>query len=347
MVREKTVREKLTGKKLKGTSPAKQRFVKPVKSPKPIAKTKAATNSNAAVEVAGVRLTHPERILYAQGKLTKRDIAAYYTAVADWILPHIVDRPLTLVRCPDGEGGAFFFQKHWTETLPAKVGQVSVPMKSGKEPYVAVNDLAGLIGLVQMGVLELHPWGAKNDDLEHPDQIIFDLDPAPNIGWPAVVQAAQDLRAMMKQLKLGAFVRTSGGKGLHVVVPIARKSTWDEVAGFARHIALGLATHEPSRFVANMRKELRKGKIFVDYLRNQRGSTSIASYSTRNRPGAPVAVPITWKELTKLAGPAEFNVKNVPARLTTLNRDPWDGFFDITQSLTNGTLAAARKFGGE
>jgi len=350
VVREKTRREKLKGKPM-----ARKRTTRRAAKTKPIAKSrtvasaprakrKTATES-AADEVAGVRITHPDRILFADGNITKRDIAEYYEAVADWILPHVVDRPVTLVRCPEGQGGTSFFQKHWTETLPPEVGKVIVPMKSGKESYVAIDDLAGLVALVQMSALELHPWGAKSDDLEHPDQIIFDLDPGPGVAWPATVRAAEDLHALMKELKLEAFVRTSGGKGLHVVVPIARKSTWDEAAEFAHHIALGLATHEPKRFVANMRKELRKGKIFVDYLRNQRGSTSVASYSTRNRPGAPVAVPVTWKELPKLAGPAEFTVKNVPARLAKLRKDPWNGFFDMRQSLTKQTLAAARDFG--
>lgn len=363
VVRERTVREKLARRKGKGNvmalTSARHATKKPVKktaAKKTVAKrtaksessgSAAAAKKNAAVgEVAGARLTHPDRVLFADEHLTKRDIAEYYEAVADWILPHIADRPLTLVRCPDGEGGACFFQKHWTESLPEAVGKVIVPMKSGQEPYVTVDSLAGLIGLVQMSVLELHPWGAKNRDLEHPDQIIFDLDPGPGVAWPAVVQAAQDIRALLKELKLEAFVRTSGGKGLHVVVPLAAKSSWDEVAGFAHHIALGLAAHEPKRFVANMRKELRKGKIFVDYLRNQRSSTSVASYSTRNRPGAPVAVPVSWQELPKLKGPAEFTVRNVPARLAKLKRDPWNGFFATKQSLTKRAMDAAEKFGG-
>jgi bifunctional non-homologous end joining protein LigD len=358
VVRERTKREKLARRKSRKTSMAMTRATHATKKPatkasrkrpaKPQAKgTAAAAKNNAAVaEIAGVRLTHPDRVLFADANLTKRDIAEYYEAVAEWIVPHIADRPLTLVRCPDGEGGAFFFQKHWTESLPEAVGKVIVPMKSGNEPYVTVDDVAGLVGLVQMSVLELHPWGAKNDDLEHPDQIIFDLDPGPGLAWPAVVQAAQDIRALLKELKLEAFVRTSGGKGLHVVVPIARKSTWDEAAGFAHHIALGLAAHEPKRFVANMRKELRKGKIFVDYLRNQRSSTSVASYSTRNRPGAPVAVPVSWQELPKLKGPTDFTVKNVPARLKKLKRDPWEGFFTAKQTLTKRALDAAEKFAG-
>lgn len=362
VVRERTIREKLARRKgqenVMALTSARHAVKKPVKKAvakkapaKRTAKSQAsgsvaAAKKNAAVdEVAGVRLTHPDRVLFADANLTKRDVAEYYASVAEWILPHVVGRPLTLVRCPDGEGGACFFQKHWKESLPDAVGKVIVPMKSGQEPYVTLTGLAGLIGLVQMSVLELHPWGAKNDDLEHPDQIIFDLDPGPGVAWPAVVQAAQDIRALLKELKLESFVRTSGGKGLHVVVPIAPKSTWDEAAGFAHHIALGLAVHEPKRFVANMRKELRKGKIFVDYLRNQRSSTSVASYSTRNRPGAPVALPVSWTELPKLKGPAEFTVRNVPARLAKLKRDPWDGFFATKQTLTKRALAGAEKFG--
>lgn len=355
VVRELTIREKTGRRKPRGKSmalrTAKHAVEKPTTKRKPSATKQAATGTapratkpDAQDEIAGVRLTHPARILFADADVTKGDVAAYYAAIADWILPHVVERPLTLVRCPEGEGSACFFQKHWTDSLPDAVGKVVVKMKSGREPYVTLHDLPGLIGLVQMSVLELHPWGAKNDDLEHPDQIIFDLDPGPGLQWSAMIQAAQDVRALLKELKLESFVRTSGGKGLHVVVPIARKSSWDEAAGFAHHIALGLATHEPKRFVANMRKELRKGKIFVDYLRNQRGSTSVASYSTRNRPGAPVAVPITWQELPKLKGPAQFTVRNVPARLAKLKRDPWDGFFKTKQSLSKRALEAAEKF---
>jgi bifunctional non-homologous end joining protein LigD len=365
VVREKTIREKLKGKAMAKRSTVKTKRARAAghsmaaKKPtrrkvtkksdgdeRPVAVAESHVAKAGAEEFAGVRLTHPERVLFKDAGLTKLDIAEYFAKVADWILPYVVNRPVTLVRCPEGEGGECFFQKHWTESLPDAVGQVSVPMKSGKEAYVAISDLSGLIGLVQMSVLELHPWGARADDLEHPDQITFDLDPAPDVKWDAVVQAAQDLRAILKQLKLETFVRTSGGKGLHVVLPLARKNTWDEAAGFAHNIALGLANHEPTRFVANMRKELRKGKIFVDYLRNQRGSTSVANYSTRNRPGAPVAVPITWKELTKLRGPAEFTVMTVPKRLAKLKRDPWDGFFAVKQTLTKAMLDAAEKFGG-
>lgn len=363
VVREQTIREKLKGKAMAKRSTVKTKRTRTAKRPttakksarrrvtkkadgdeRPAAVAKSSVANAGAEEFAGVRLTHPERVLFKDAGLTKRDIAEYYAKVAEWILPYIVNRPVTLVRCPEGEGGECFFQKHWTESLPPAVGQVSVPMKSGKEAYVAISDLAGLIGLVQMSVLELHPWGARSDDLEHPDQINFDLDPAPDVKWDAVVRAAQDLRAILKQLKLETFVRTSGGKGLHVVLPLARKNTWDEAAGFAHNIALGLANHEPTRFVANMRKELRKGKIFVDYLRNQRGSTSVASYSTRNRKGAPVAVPLTWKELPKLKGPAEFTVKTVPLRLVKLKQDPWEGFFETKQTLTTAMLDAAEKF---
>jgi bifunctional non-homologous end joining protein LigD len=199
---------------------------------------------------------------------------------------------------------------------------------------------------VQISVLELHPWGSKNDQLEYPDQIIFDLDPHPAVDWDEIRQSAKDLRALLGELDLTSYVRTSGGKGLHVVVPLQRRNTWEEVADFSHRIALGLSRHAPARFVANMRKDLRKGKIFIDYLRNQRGSTSVASYSTRNRPGAPVATPLTWEELPKVHGPADFTVQNVPLRLSHLRRDPWAGFFQTRQRLTQKMLSAAESFAG-
>jgi bifunctional non-homologous end joining protein LigD len=297
--------------------------------------------------VAGVRLSHPDRLLYENPNLTKREIAEYYAALADWILPYIVDRPLTLVRCPAGQAGKCFFHKHWKATMPEGVGKISVSTKAGKEPYVTVADLAGLISLVQISVLEMHPWGARIDDLERPDQIVFDLDPGPDVAWNEVRRTAQDFRMLLDELELESFVRTSGGKGLHVVVPLARHADWDEVERFARDIAGGLARHAPDRFVDNMRKDLRQGKIFIDYLRNQRGSTSVASYSTRNRPGAPVAAPVAWDELKKIEGPAQFDVFNMPARLKRLKKDPWAGFFQTRQKITAPLLETAANFSGD
>jgi bifunctional non-homologous end joining protein LigD len=308
------------------------------------AKAGAVVRSGADAEVAGVRISHPDRVLYPDVGLTKLDVARYYEAVGRWILPYVVDRPLTIVRCPEGQAGECFFQKNWKNTLPKQVGKVDVPFADGVQQYVMIDDLAGLIGLVQVGALELHPWGSKVDKLDRPDQIIFDLDPGPGVTWKDVRAGAVQIRDLLAELKLETFLRTSGGKGLHVVLPLARRNDWDEVKSFAHHVSQGLERHQPTRFVSVMAKDRRRGKIFVDYLRNQRGATSVASYSTRNRAGAPVAMPIGWDELGRLKSPAQFTVENALPRLAKRKADPWAEFFATRQTLTQAVQRAARQF---
>ncbi|MBX3442281.1 MAG: DNA ligase D [Planctomyces sp.] len=305
---------------------------------------KTTSKSTDPVEFSGVRLTSPDRQLFDDPPVSKSDLAAYYVAIADWALPWVTQRPLSLVRCPDGQAGECFYQKHWTPSLPESVRWVKVDEKRGSGRYVVIEDLAGLIGFVQISTLELHPWNARTDRLDAPDMIVFDLDPAPDVDWAQVQQGARDVRDVLSELGLKSFLRTSGGKGLHVVVPLTRRSGWDEVSEFARHIATGLAQHAPDRYIANMRKELRTGKVFVDYLRNQRGATSIACYSTRSRPGAPVATPLDWQELGRLRSAHQFTIESIPKRLQRLSRDPWEDFHQTRQSLTREVLSRARDF---
>jgi bifunctional non-homologous end joining protein LigD len=295
-------------------------------------------------EIAGMKLTHPERMLFPDAGVTKLDLARYYAQISDWVLPHLVNRPLSLVRCPDGSAGQCFYQKHWKDTLPEAISYVTIREKSGSGRYVQIEDLAGLIGLVQISVLEIHPWGATADKLENPDRIVIDLDPGPGVAWAAVTQGARDVREVLDQLGLESFVRTSGGKGLHVVVPLSRRNTWDEVEAFAHYVALGLSTHAGVRYVANMRKALRNKRIYVDYLRNQRGSTAVGSYSTRTRPGCPIATPLDWKELARLPSADAFTIKTIPRRLAKLRKDPWEKFFAVRQSLTKALLDRAQWF---
>ncbi len=301
-----------------------------------------ARNSVSANEttIAGVRLTHPDRVLYPEDGVTKRDLAEYYEKVADWILPHVVGRPLTLVRCPEGYQGECFFQKHLTGSLPDVVRGVMVDVKGKKEEYVAIDDLAGLIALVQMGVLEVHPWPAREDKLERPDQLVFDLDPGEGVTWPDIVRGARELRERVEAAGLKTFLRTSGGKGLHIVVPLGRRNTWEEFKAFAKSVADAMTRDEPHRYIATLSKAKRKGKIFVDYLRNQRGATAVASYSTRARKGAPVAVPIAWDELSTRTKPNMFNISNLPKRLEKLKTDPWADFFKTRQSITREIQSA-------
>jgi bifunctional non-homologous end joining protein LigD len=287
----------------------------------------------ASIEIAGVELTHPERVLYPRLGLTKRQIAEFYATIADWILPHVAGRPVTLARCPGGRRKCFF-QKHYDETFPEVVRRIPLVEKDQKQAdYILVEDLPGIIGLVQIGSLELHPWGSRAAALENPDQLIFDLDPAPDVAWKEVVAAAGQVRDRLAEFDLRSFVKTSGGKGLHVVVPLAPRRDWDAASGFAQDFAREMAAAQPDRFVATASKASRAGKIFLDYLRNGRGATSVAAYSTRAKPGAPVSTPLRWDELPALESSAAHRVENLPRRLAALEGDPWAGFFETMQAI--------------
>ena len=300
----------------------------------------ASGSSNTEAVVAGVRLTNPERVLYPDEDITKRELAEYYEHVADWVLPHVAGRPLTLVRCPEGYTGECFYQKHLTEAMPDAVDGVSITEKGKRKKYVLINDLAGLVSLVQIGVLEIHPWPAREDQLERPDRMVIDLDPGEGVEWKQVVEGAKEARDRLETVGLATYLRLSGGKGLHIVVPLARRNTWDELKQFAKSLADQMTHDAPDRYIATMSKAKRRGKVYVDYLRNQRGATAIASYSTRARAGAPVATPLAWKELTARIQPDKYNIRNLPARLEKLKADPWDGFFAARQSITNKMMTA-------
>jgi bifunctional non-homologous end joining protein LigD len=303
---------------------------KPVsKSAKPTARAKSGND-----EIAGVKLTHPERVLYGQQGLTKRDLAAYYMQVADAMLPHLAGRPLSLVRCPEGEGGACFYQKHPGNSAPPALRRVKIEESGGTNEYVVVDDAAGLVALVQMGVLEIHPWGSREKHLEKPDRIIFDFDPAPDVDWPRVVAAAAEMRERLQQLGLESFLKTTGGKGLHVVAPIAPRDEWPEVKAFTKAVATAMERDSLGAYTTVMSKRERRGKIFIDYLRNDRGSTAIAPYSTRARAGAPVAMPVPWTALKPSLKPSEFTVLTVPKRLKASRSDPWAEIGKLRQGIT-------------
>jgi bifunctional non-homologous end joining protein LigD len=320
-------------------------------TPRPVEEGRAVSTGSprrstkrAGSEVAGVRLTHPDRVLYPGQGITKRELADFYQQIAGWILPHVVERPVTLVRCPKGHGGNCFYQKHLTESMPDQLRGVEIEESSERHIYVVINDLPGLISLVQMSVLELHPWPARVDRLDRPDRLVFDLDPDESVAWKDVIRAAHDVRQRLEESGLRSFIRTSGGKGLHAVVPLSRRTTWEDLKKFAKSIADNLTAEFPDRYIATTSKARRKGKIFIDYLRNQRSATAVASYSTRARPGAPVATPIGWEELDARLTPDRFNVRNLGNRLAKLVADPWDGFFDLKQSIPKlRTRAGSRR----
>jgi len=280
----------------------------------------------------GVKLTHPDRIYWPDAGVTKQGLAEYYADVWKWMAPHVVARPLALVRCPDGIAQKCFFQKAAWNGIHRSVSVLRNPGEGGEE-VLAIHDLDGLIALVQAGVLEIHPWGSTVDDLDRPDRIIFDLDPGPDVGWDELVRAANEVRERLRAGGLESFVKTTGGKGLHVVAPLEPVAHWDEVKHYARAVAETMAADSPDRYVAKMSKRLRAGHIFIDYLRNSRGATAVAPYSTRARAGAPVSTPLSWDELGPDARGAHFRVDNLPARLAHLKSDPWSGFFKIKQRL--------------
>jgi bifunctional non-homologous end joining protein LigD len=286
-----------------------------------------------------VRLTHPDRVVYPDLGITKRQVAEYYAQVAPWILPHVAGRPLVLVRCPEGVAGPHFFQKHPPAGLPNTVERIQLREKNGIEAYLVARDLPGILPLIQFGVLEFHVWGARADNIERPDQIVFDLDPDAGLPWKQVTGAAVMLREALAHLGLVSFVKTTGGKGLHVVSPIERRSDWPEVKSFCKALTDVCVNAAPTQFTSNMSKAQRRGRIFIDYLRNDRGASAIAPYSTRAREGAPVAAPLAWEELSRIDGAASYSIVNIIDRLTRLKRDPWERFFDVKQSIT----ASARK----
>ncbi|HET6546461.1 MAG TPA: DNA ligase D [Rhodanobacteraceae bacterium] len=280
-----------------------------------------------------VRITHPERIVYADCGVTKQQVADYYRSVLDWFLPEIAGRPLSIVRCPDGADRACFFQKHRTAGLE-RVDSVRLKEETGNQAdYLVVNDADGLMELVQFNALEFHPWGARADAPDRCDRIVFDIDPAPDVPWKSITAAARKVRDLLEHLSLTSFLRTSGGKGLHVVVPLKPACDWDVVRPFARAFAETLAASQPDKFVAVASKRLRTGRIFLDYLRNGRGATSVASYSLRARAGAPVAVPLAWPELARLKRADAFDIFAVPKRLARLKKDPWEGIGKVKQDL--------------
>src|SRR5690606_30427939 len=257
----------------------------------------------------------------------------YYCTVAEHMLPHVVNRPITLVRCPEGRRKDCFYQRHAGSGVPPEINEVMIEGFEDSGAYLFIRNVKGLIALVQMGVLEIHPWGVCVDRPDRPDRMIFDLDPGEGLGLADVVEAAHELRRVLSESDLTAFAKFTGGKGLHVVVPIVRSYDWPTVKEFARNTAKAMAVKEPSRYLIRIPKAERKGRIFIDYLRNDATATAIAPYSTRAKQGAPVAVPLDWEELAPGLDPAAFTIETVPRRLERLGQDPWASIGRMHQRL--------------
>lgn len=324
----------------RNAKPAKARTATK-RAPRPAAK-RAAPRRPAAKpwDDTDVRFTHPDRVYWVDAGVTKQDLADFYREVWDWMAPHVVGRPLALVRCPDGTKGQCFFQKHASAGLTEQHLRTVTDAK-GRQ-IIAIESIEGLLSLVQAGVLEVHVRGAMIDDLDHCDRIVFDLDPGEGVSWSDIVAAAQDVHDRLAAIDLECFVKLSGGKGVHVILPIA-PTDWDTTKTFVQAFAQAMAADAPDRYLAKMTKSARKGKIFVDYLRNSLEQTSVAAYSTRARAGAPVSVPVSWQELGRTTGGNQYTVLNVMQRLRGLNHDPWKDIGDVRQKLP--TLEALRKQG--
>jgi bifunctional non-homologous end joining protein LigD len=290
----------------------------------PGGKRSAAPEPHATVTV---KLTHPDRIYWKDVGVTKQGLADYYSEVWPRMGPFLVHRPLALVRCPDGVGKQCFFQKHAWKGMNNEILRAHDPQDGEDEAIIAIDGLPGLLGLVQGGTLEIHPWGARLDDLERPDMIIMDLDPGDDVEWTEIIDAAREVRERLRAAGHESFVKTSGGKGLHVVAPLEPHVDWETVKPFTKGIADAMASDSPGKFVATVSKAKRKGKILVDYLRNGRGATAVSAYSTRARAGASVSMPLDWQELGPAIRPDYFTVMNAVPRLSALSVDPWAEFW--------------------
>lgn len=288
--------------------------------------------------------------MFAARGETKLDLARYYQVIEPWVMPHLIDRPLTLVRCPSGvlpasskKSSECFFMKHSKVWAPPAIRRVRIREKTKLGEYLIADSIAALIGLVQMDVLEVHTWNSRFSDIERPDRIVIDLDPGAGIRWPAIVDAARLVRQLLALLDLESFVKTTGGRGLHIAVPLTPRAGWTDCLEFARTFAQALVRRQPALFTEKFAKAGRHDKILVDYLRNNRTNTSIAAFSSRARPEAPVSVPLAWSELAPAKTPERFTIATVPGRLVRLRRDPWEEYWTTRQRIPGSAVRALER----
>jgi bifunctional non-homologous end joining protein LigD len=321
---------------LRGDKPAAQVQSQPAAS--------MANKEEPSADPAGVTLTTPDRVLYPEAGLTKAELARYLLAVSEPMLAHVSGRPVSLVRCPEGVAKECFFQKHTMKGLPRALKSVPIKESDGElANYLLIDSPDGLVSAAQIGALEIHIWGAHWKTIERPDRLVFDLDPDGGVTFADVRTAARDVRKLLQGADLESFPLVTGGKGIHVVVPLDASQGWDEIKTFAKGVATRLAEAEPDRFTATMSKAKRKGRIFIDWLRNERGSTAIAPYSPRARAGASVAMPVSWSELDRIERADAFTIPLVAQRIARGKSDPWKGYFALRQRISPG---AARFFAG-
>ena len=290
--------------------------------------------------VAGVRISHPDRVIYPDPPITKHTLATYYANIAGWIVPHVAGRPLTLVHCPAGISAPCHYMKHSRLWGPKLIRRVRIQEKTKIGDYLVADDITAVVALVQMGIVEIHTWNSTTDDVERPDRIVWDLDPGPSVTWPHVVAAAHDVRSVLHVLGIETWVKTTGGRGLHVVAPIVPRLDWSECLVFARTLAEVLSRNNPTRYTTKFAKTGRESKILIDYLRNNRTNTSIAAFSSRARAGAPVSMPLAWTDLTPRLRVERFTVVTVPPTLRKRRRDPWSEYWTIRQRVGQTAIRA-------
>jgi bifunctional non-homologous end joining protein LigD len=299
-----------------------------------VSSTPSAAERGDRVTVAGVSISHPDRVMFPEPRFTKLDIARFYERIADWIVPHLAGRPLTLVRCPEGIGGECFYMKHSKVWAPPALRRASIQEKTKVGEYLIADSLAAIISLVQMDVLEIHTWNTRIDRVELPDRIVFDLDPGAEVPWRQVIEGARLLRRVLRTAGLESFPKTTGGKGLHVVVPLVPRADWRECLEFSRTLAEAIERHAPDIYTTTFAKAGRERKILIDYLRNNRTNTSVAAFSVRARTGAPVSMPLRWEEVDPTLDPGAWTLATAERRLSSLRRDPWRDYWTTRQRLS-------------
>jgi len=284
-------------------------------------------------EAAGIRISHPDRVIFPESGLTKLDVARYLESVGRWIVPHVAGRPLTLVRCPEGIGADCFFMKHSKVWAPPALRRVRIQEKTKIGEYLIANDVAAVVSLAQMGIVEIHTWNSTFASVERPNRIVFDLDPGDALTWAQVIRAARTVRDALSALDLESYVKTTGGRGLHVVVPLRPQATWNACLAFSRALSEALERSQPELYTTQFAKRGRESKILIDYLRNNRTNTSICAFSVRARKGAPVSMPIAWTDLKSSLKPERFTVTSTPAYRARRRGDPWRDYSRVKQQL--------------
>jgi bifunctional non-homologous end joining protein LigD len=293
--------------------------------------------------VRGIRISNADRVMFERPRLTKLDLVRYYDRVANAMLPHVEGRPLTLVRCGHGVPAGCTYMKHSKVWAPPELTRIKIREKTKIGDYLVIESLEAIVALAQMDIVEIHTWNTRKEKIEHPDRVVLDLDPGEEVTWSAMIAAARLVRDLLHTLDLECFLKTTGGKGLHVVAPLQPREDWEVCLAFARAVAGALTRHDPALFTLTYGKRGRERQILVDYLRNNRTNTSVAAFSTRARDGAPVSVPIAWNELTERLRPAELTVTTVPTRLEGQRKDPWADYFRIRQRFSTKAIAALER----